>query len=68
MDKPEKEEKVMTDKQVLRYLDLVDRKLELMQIGKDWKPEYGQELEEIDQELAKLIPVVERARKEMKGF
>lgn len=54
----------MTEEQILRYLDLVDRKLELMQIGKDWKPEYDQELAEIDRELAELIPVVERARKE----
>ena len=54
----------MTDKQILRYLDLVDRKLELGMIGKDWKPEYDQELEEINRELDGLIPAVEKMRKE----
>lgn len=55
----------MTEEQVLRYLDLVNRKLELMQIGKDWKPEYDQEMEEINRELAELIPLAERERKRL---
>ena len=56
-------ERRMTDEQAVRYLGLVDRKLELMAAGKDWKPEYDGELEEIEQELAGLIPLVERERK-----
>lgn len=45
----------MTEQQVIRYLDLVHRRLVLYAMGKDWKPEYDQELEEIEKELKELI-------------
>ena len=53
----------MTEQQAARYLYLVDRRLALLRTGKDWKPEYEQELEEIEKELAELIPLVEWERK-----
>lgn len=56
-------EQRMTEQQAARYLYLVDRRLVLLMTGKDWKPEYGLELEEIEKELAELIPLVERERK-----
>ena len=51
----------MSDKQVVRYLELVNRSLFILtHSGIDWKPEYGSELEAIDQELAELRPLVEQ--------
>ena len=55
-------ERRMTDQEVVRYLDLVGRRLKLSMSGVDWKPEYAQELEEIEKELAELIPLVEKER------
>lgn len=53
----------MSDKQVLRYLQLVDRRLYIiLNSGINWKPEYDQELEKIDRELAGLRKIVETAR------
>lgn len=53
----------MSDKQVLRYLQLVDRRLYIiLNSGINWKPEYGQELEEIDRELAELQKAVAAAK------
>lgn len=53
----------MTDKQVLRYLELVERKLYIFShSGVSWKPEYNQEMEQIDQELKELLPLVEKER------
>lgn len=53
----------MSDKQVLKYLQLVDRRLYiLLNSGINWKPEYGPELEKIDKELAKLQETLETAR------
>lgn len=50
----------MTDKEVSRYLKLVERRLYILNhSGIDWKPEYGPELAIIDQELAELRKVVE---------
>lgn len=44
-----------TEKKILRYLELVDRRLYiLLHSGIDWKPEYGPELEQIDQEIVQL--------------
>ena len=57
----------MTEKQILRYLDLVDRRLFIItHSGLDWKPEYGPELAEIDRELAelKVLRDQEHARRE----
>lgn len=57
----------MTDQQVVRYLELVSRRLELMMIGKGWKPEYDAEMEEIERELAELIPLVEQEREKFEA-
>lgn len=52
----------MTQDQVLRYLTLVERRLFIiMHSGISWKPEYADELEAIDQELAVLCPLVDQA-------
>lgn len=61
----------MTEKQVSRYIRLVDRRLYiLLHSGIDWRPEYGPEMEQIDQELAKLRPLIdqEHKRKEMQSM
>ncbi len=53
----------MTDKEVCRYLELVDRRLFiLIHSGIDWKPVYTPELEAIDRELAGLRKMVDRER------
>ena len=50
----------MTEKEVSRYLELVDRRLfVLLHSGVDWKPEYGNELAQIDQELGSLRKLVD---------
>ena len=55
---------IMTDQQVLRYLELVDRLLWInLHCGVDWKPEYGPELEAVRTELAELRPMVEEERR-----
>lgn len=59
---------VMTDDQVVRYTQLTARQMEIvMHSGASWRPEYGQELEEIDAELAALrqqLDAVKGARTE----
>lgn len=59
---------VMTDEQVVRYTQLTARRMEIvMHSGASWRPEYGQELEEIDAELAALrqqLDAVKAARTE----
>ena len=52
-------EKSMTENEVLRYLYLVDRKLTISTSGINWKPEYEQELADINQELAQLRILVD---------
>lgn len=53
---------VMTDEQVVRYTELTARRMEIvMHSGASWKPEYAQELEEIDAELAELRKHVDAA-------
>ena len=57
----------MTEKEVLRYLSLVDRKLTIyLNSGINWKPEYEEELVSIDKELEQLRILIdaEHARKE----
>ena len=45
----------MTEKEILRYLLLADRKVIIyLNSGIHWKPEYAQELVNIDKELAQL--------------
>ena len=51
----------MTDQQVVRYLTLVDRKLQILL---DYKPEYAEEMEAINKEIAELRPLVEQERGE----
>ena len=53
----------MTQTQVLRYLELVERKLYIFShSGVSWKPEYNEEMEQINQELEELVPLVEAER------
>lgn len=50
----------MTATDVTRYLVLVDRRMFLIEhSGMSWRPEYGPELESINQELAKLRKVID---------
>lgn len=50
----------MTEKDVLRYLALVDRKLTIyINSGINWKPEYEDELTGIDKELSQLRILVD---------
>ena len=52
----------MGEKEVLRYLSLVDRRLQIIiDSSINWKPEYEQELESIDKELAQLRILVNAA-------
>lgn len=54
----------MTDKQVLEYIDLINRKLQILtNSGVNWKPEYAEEMKQIDARIAKLYPLVEELRK-----
>lgn len=51
----------MSEKEINRYLTLVDRRLFIVaHSGVDWKPEYGSELEAIDQEIAGLRLLVDQ--------
>lgn len=49
----------MGEKEILRYLFLVDRRLDIISSGINWKSEYEDELESIDSELARLREVVD---------
>lgn len=50
----------MTEKDVLRYLGLVDRKLTIyVNSGINWKSEYEEELANIDKELAELRVLID---------
>ncbi|MDE7185279.1 MAG: hypothetical protein K2O40_12610 [Lachnospiraceae bacterium] len=49
----------MTENNILRYLYLVDRRLTILTSGISWKPEYAEELGEIDTELAELRVLVD---------
>lgn len=51
----------MTDKQVRRYIELVNRRTWLLiHSGIEWKPEYTEEIKRIDKELAELRPLVDQ--------
>lgn len=57
-----KKVEVMTDGQVVRYSELTARRMEIvMHSGASWRPEYAQELEEIDKELTELRRHVDAA-------
>ena len=49
----------MGEKEIVRYLFLVDRRLDIIGSGINWKPEYEEELEGIDRELARLRELVD---------
>lgn len=50
----------MTEEEVLRYIQLASRKsFVICHSGNDWKPEYEEELQQINQELALLRPLVD---------
>lgn len=52
----------LSEEQVKRYLQLTDRSIFIsLHSGVSWKPEYAQELEEIDRELATLRPAIDAA-------
>jgi len=53
----------MTQKDVLRYLYLVDRRLTILTSGVHWKPEYETELKDIDKELSELRFLADEERK-----
>ncbi len=58
----------MGEKEVLRYLSLVDRRLQIIiDSGINWKPEYEQELESIDKELAQLRILVDTEHSKREG-
>lgn len=50
----------MTEEQVLRYIELADRRMFIaINSGVTWKPEYAKELEEINKEIAELREVID---------
>lgn len=49
----------MGEKEILRYLFLVDRRLDIISSGINWKPEYEEELKGIDTELSYLRELVD---------
>lgn len=54
----------MTENDVLRYLYLIDGRLTILTSGIHWKPEYEEELKNIDKELSELrILIDEEHRK-----
>lgn len=51
----------MTDEDVTRYIDLCFRRIDITsKCGIDWKPEYTEELERIDREIAEIRPMIVR--------
>nr|WP_300816144.1 hypothetical protein [uncultured Acetatifactor sp.] len=58
----------MSGKEVNRYLALLDRKLFIVaHSGVEWEPEYGPEMEAIDQELAELRKLVDQEHERRRG-
>lgn len=52
----------LSEEQVTRYLQLTDRRMFIvMHSGASWKPEYDQELKEIDRELVALRTAIDTA-------
>lgn len=49
----------MGEKEVLRYLLLVDRRLTIITSGVSWKSEYNEELKSIDEELDGLRVLID---------
>lgn len=54
-------EGAMTEEEVRRYMELVDRKsFILLHSGASWKPEYAAELKDVDRELTGLRGIIDR--------
>jgi len=52
----------LSEEQLIRYLQLTDRRMFIvMHSGISWDPEYSQELEEIDREIAILRTAIDAA-------
>lgn len=65
-----KGEKSMSENDVLRYLQLANRKSIILTSGSNWRPEYEQELKQIDEELTHLRKLVDKEhsqRRQMAG-
>ena len=59
----------MTADEVLRYIQLVRRKMYILtHNGIEWFPEYEEELQQINQELALLRPLVDAEHAKRKEF
>lgn len=57
----------MTQEQVLRYIGLVDRRLQIiLNSGINWEPHYAQEMEDIDKEICELRQMI-NAEHERRG-
>lgn len=56
----------MTENDVLRYLYLIDRKLTLLTSGINWKPEYEEEVTDIDKEILQLRKIINARHKKVK--
>lgn len=52
---------ILRAEDINKYLDLVDRRLKIMSSGVDWKPEYEQELQEINKSLDALRCIIDQA-------
>ena len=58
----------MTTNEVLKYIQLASRKAFIIcHSGNDWKQEYEGELQQINQELALLRPLVDAEHAKKKG-
>ncbi|MXP77260.1 hypothetical protein GN277_18315 [Lachnospiraceae bacterium WCA-9-b2] len=57
----------MIEKDVLRYLYLVDRKLTLITSGINWKPQYDEEFAGIDKELNQLRVLIDKEHEKSSG-
>lgn len=58
----------MTDAEVSRYINAAHTKMYILtHSGIDWKPEYGQMLEEVNTELAELRPLVDEELRRREG-
>ncbi len=74
MDEKKVEKKwyeMLTPEEILEYLDLVNRRLEICMSGVNWKPEYAQELEEIDKRISVLrvkVDAVHAAKEQQTEF
>ncbi len=50
----------MSENDVLKYLQLANRKSIILTFGINWKPEHEQELREIDEELVHLRKLIDK--------